>query len=192
MKTTASAYHTAPTQACGMLKMGEHTSQNHSYMFSVPFPRVSLAWSSPVRQDSLASEPRDPPVSTSQHWVTDERCHTLFYVGSGTQVLKFYYLLSSSKYIFNKRDTRLVAAGLQGSPYLGLHVPSHTGRHMCRERECETCSHLSKSRVPTLVSTPSMPAAVPCCCPETDLEAQATHQVPRSPTFRNRRQERHV
>lgn len=91
----------------GTFKMGKHTPQDHS---SCPLSRplgcqpqkcsptsfktgFSLARSSPVRQDWLASEPRGSPClhvpALGFKYVPP---HPIFYVGSGTQVLGFYGL----------------------------------------------------------------------------------------------------
>lgn len=79
-------------------------SEMQSSSFEMGF---SLAWSSPVRQDWLASEPQGsssclhiPSTGATDAGTTP----SFFYVGSGTEILKLYYLLSPSKHLFNKRQ----------------------------------------------------------------------------------------
>lgn len=94
-----------------------------SEMQSVSF-ETSSAWSSPVSQNYLHIP------STG---VTHACRHTQpFYVGSGTEFLKLNYLLSPSKFRFNKRKvSSWWQLAFLGPPCLGLHVPSHTMQIPC-------------------------------------------------------------
>lgn len=128
---------------------------------------LSSAWSSPIRQDWLASE---PPVHTSLTGATHACHHTqLSYVGSGTQVLKLNRLLSPSKDLLNKIDSSqpfLIPVPSTPCPFPHNADLMYRGGDVWLGRECGASGHVSKPRVcpsMALTRTPSRPAAAPCC-----------------------------
>lgn len=120
LKTTATECHVVPAEACRDTRDGgEYISEPFPHILCPPRCQPQKCNPAPLKwvshwpgahllgKTGWPVSPRDhPPVSTSPALGLQMLAPhpAFFYVGSGTEILKLYYLLSPSKHLFNKRQ----------------------------------------------------------------------------------------